>query len=32
MAEISFRNVTKTFPNGKAAVKDFIVNDKNKFT
>ena len=23
MAEISFRNVTKTFPNGKAAVKDF---------
>ncbi len=23
MAEISFRNVTKTFPNGKAAVKEF---------
>lgn len=25
MAEISFRNVTKTFPNGKAAVKDFTL-------
>ena len=29
MAEISFRNVTKTFPNGKAAVKDFSLDIKS---